>query len=366
MKIQEILIEKRCTPKISSAIAEFYDRWGAYSAQSPKRFIFRLLDICIQPKWEKYLRRLPVSHPVRIAFSEQKLSLIARQSGFGGLDEKIRLSINWNDHHVLKATLETLRHLAQACAYKKPKKLDEDLNSGRTDRNPNEFCRFCGNNTELFASIKRKEFEINKLVEPTKYKETKYKENEPGYFPDHKRADGKWPRLSAKYCWDHRQKFLELDKEGRPKRNPKYLAALRNIGAFDLELKRLQLQYRFCAEPYDQSAIDLYPEPPKPDHDINEFYFRVIRPIAAHATYENEKSVLRNEARKLVDAGITLVDAAGVADDTKKRIIMMRARGLNLTEIANLIGMKSPQAVSQALKRVDIDSGYRFDKKKAI
>ena len=357
MRIQEILVEKKCTPKISSAISEFYDRWKAYSAKSQKRNIFSLLDICIQPKWESYIRRLPLLHPVRIAFTDQKLSLIARQSGFNGLDEKIRRSIRWENHRVLNATLETLRHLAQACEFKKPRKLEDNLHSGRSDRNPTEYCRYCGNNTELFNSIKRKEFDKKYVLEPSKHKHTKYKEPKLGYDPDQKRLDQKTPRLSAKYCWDHRQKYLELDQKGRPKRNPDYLYALKNKERFELELKRLKRQYRWFHEPYDQSAIDLYPEPPKPDRDINEFYFYVTKPIAAYATYENEESVLRNTARKLVDERV---------DDTKKRIIMMRARGLNLTEIANLIGMKSPQAVSQALKRVELDSGYRFDKIKTI
>ncbi|WP_165967786.1 P-loop NTPase family protein [Sapientia aquatica] len=177
-------------------------------------------------------------------------------------------------------------------------------------------CRYeitacwCGKNTELFDS-----------------KQQIYQE---GYHPDSDPVS-----LSARYCSDHRPKYV-----GRKNINARYLSALNNNTDFEKELLRLELQCSSISEARAQSG----------DPDLDLFYLRII---AAKATFGDEESVLKNLARNLIDRRI---------DDTKKRIVMLSAKGKTQEEIASLVGMNSRQTVSKAL--ASVPSEYRFDRPK--
>jgi hypothetical protein len=262
------------------------------------------MDELIEPAWAKYIQTLPIRHPGRIAYIDISLSLIARTNGFRELEDTIIRNFPSTTDPIFSATLDTMREFALSCRLKKPKK----LKSRRSDRKPEEFCYFCGENTELFASSQG--------------------ENKPGYNPDESAA-----RLSSKYCAGHRPKYLDQT------RNSIYLSANRNRVAFKTELSRLERQRSSSSKSRAQSG----------DPDVDMFYLRLI---ASKAAYLDEESVLRNEARRLVDKRI---------DDTKKRIVMLRVKGFSHNAIAKLIGMNSRQAVSKAL--TSVCHTYRFDLK---
>jgi|GEM_PF-781585 hypothetical protein len=319
MRAKRIEILEECAPLIADAVNEFSNRWGPYSTKSRTRSLFSLYDKLIEPAWRGYLDSLPTSHQGRIAFANLSLSLIARANGFDELRKAISRTAKYNDpiysDPIFVATIDTIRYLAISCWSKRPKKLNEDLKDGRNDRKPDEFCRFCGENTELFA----------------RYRD----EHKPGYKPDIEGAI----QLSAKYCKDHRPKIV-INNEGKlvEIRNSKYVSASRNLVAFNTEISRLTWQRASLSEPHAKSG----------DPDVDQFYLQLI---SQNETYLNDESVLRNEARRLVDNRI---------DDTKKRIIMLHKNGLTLIEIANLVGMKSRQAVGKALaSKIPVE--YRFD-----
>ena len=308
MKDQRIRIWKGCEKSIAIAINTFSDSFDPYSIQSTKHSLFSLLDECVEPAWREFLQNQPTSMPIRIAIGLPPMSSIVRsEGGFRELETSFKRLIFWTKDTNLIATLESLGELALACRLKRPKKLTEER---RTDRRPEEVCLWCGENTELFNS-----------------KQQIYKE---GYHPDLDNVS-----LSAKFCFDHRPKYI-----GSKNINPRYLSALNNSKDFEKEFIRLELQCSSISEARAQSG----------DPDLDHFYLRII---AAKATFGDEESALKNEARKLIDKRI---------DDTKKRIIMLTAKGKTQDEISSLVGMNSRQAVSKAL--ASVPSEYRFDRPK--
>lgn len=298
-----IKIWQECNPLIAIAINNFQERWTPFSTESKTHSLSSLLSEIIEPAWKKYIQLLEKNYSVRAIFSIFSFSLITCTDDFRKLENAILENFPEAIDAELHATLETMRELFKSCSLKKPKY----LKNGRLDRRPNEICDFCGENTELFLSIKRGQ-------------------NILGYDPDEGTA-----RLSVVYCSKHRPKYLNQT------RNPLYQSANRNKISFKTELSRLERQ---CVSTSDSRAQSGNPE-------IDLFYVRLQ---AREAFFLTDVSNLRKEARRLVDTRI---------DDTKKRIIMLRAEGLTLNTIANLLDMKSRQAVSKALASVPML--YRFD-----
>lgn len=302
-----ILAWTGCAPILAAAVATFCDRWAPYSTKSRAYPIFKLYEEVIEPAWNAYLAALPLEHNGRVLCRDLKFAQLARAVGFSTVEtllaSTIRTYCKSSSHIDLEfdATLETLLIVARECHSKRPKK----LNSGRSNRIFQEFCEHCGANSELWDQAKGR--------------------SRTGYEPEGA------ARLSAKYCWDHRPKFLDGT------RNPQYLWAVRSKATFDEEFRRLRLQSRSMARPLAKTG----------DVCLDLFYLNVLAP---HATFPDEVAILRNEARKLVDSGM---------DDRKKRIVVMRASGFTLTAIADATGVKSRQAISKSL--ASVPSIYRFD-----
>ncbi|MET3122296.1 hypothetical protein AAKU67_001890 [Oxalobacteraceae bacterium GrIS 2.11] len=307
MKItKRIIIWKGCDERIISAVEQFSDRFGPYSAKSRQHSLFSLFEELVQPAWTDYLEALPIGNPYREKFEGISLIMIARMCGFRELEDFLVRNFPNNCDSTFAATLETMRELASECHRKRPRKLE----TGRKDRKHSIYCALCGAHTELY--------------------DIRQGQNQTTYDPEAGRA-----RFSAKYCWNHRPK--RLDKT----RNPTYQFANRSKATFDVEALRLMRQFSSFQELRSESG----------NADVDLFYLRLVR---IYSTYTDVESTLRNEARLLTDLHI---------DDRIKRIIMLRAKGLTLDAIAIEVGMKSRQAVFKALSSVPIE--YRFDLSKS-
>lgn len=303
-----IKVWEDCAGVVVSAVKTFCDRWGPYSTKSARHSILSLFEELIDPAFAAYRAALPDHHPGRRLFSDTSITELARHGGFALPEKAIRLILRQytkiHGHDVeYKATLETLLEGVKRCKTKRPKTLP--LPSGRANRLYSEHCEFCGTNTELAA----KEKGSTRL----------------GY-------DGEGAaRLSGKYCWKHRPKYLDGS------RNERYLSAVRHKHDFEIELERLTLQVSALSKPSAATG----------DSDLNLFYFKLLAP---HPVYASDMCFLRNEARQIVDSHVS---------DQKKRIVVMRSNHYSLTAIAEKVGAKSRQAVAKAL--ASIPKRYRFD-----
>ena len=305
---QRITIWNGCAPSIANAIEEFSDQWGSYSAESRSHSIFSLLNRLVEPSWKNYLQSLAEDHPGRHNCIDLSLNVVARTTGFRGLENAIIEKIHAMHADIemeFLSTLETLRELAINCRLKQPKK----LSTGRVNRKYHQLCTFCGEKTELAAY-------------DHKLKNLRYDPNG---------AENTAARLSAKYCYNHRPKFLDET------RNPEYLRASRHKIEFNTELSRLQRQ---------SSSMSIMRARTGDPH-VDRFYMNLI---VRGGIYGDEESILRNEARQLVDSKIC---------DEKKRILMLRAEGLTFNAIAIFVGMKSRQAIEKTIS--SIPKAYRFD-----
>jgi len=337
-----IQVWKGCAPVIAAAIDTFCNRWGPYSTKSHTRAIFTLFSQVIEPAWCTYINELPSDHRGRKLCADLTLTQTARTFGFHTVENLLRdrifeycademsadkkfllamptmrlredpialclehLALRYiNSDLEFEVTMATMREVARRCQNKQPR----TPSFGASNRRFQKFCEYCGSFTELEAHARR--------------------ETRAGYDRD---IDGGAARLSAKYCWGHRPKFLDQT------RNSEYLKALRGKREFNIQLTRLRQQSVSISEPLANTG----------DPALDLFYLNLI---AKRATYPDEESILRNEARQLVDSPI---------DDRKKRMVMLRASGLPLSAIADAVGAKSRQSVSKALSSVP--DKYRFD-----
>lgn len=303
-----IEVWRGCAEVVASAVKIFCERWGPYSTKSSRHSIFSLFEKQIDPAFAAYRTTLPDHHPGRELFSDMSITKLARHGGFGLPEKAIRLALRQftriaGHDAEYRATLETLLEVVRRCETKRPKSLP--LPSGRANRLYSTYCEFCGANTELAAQKKGY--------------------TQPGY-------DGEGAaRLSGKYCWEHRPKYLDGS------RNDKYLRAVRHKREFEIELGRLILQASALSKPSAATG----------DSDLDLFYFKLLAP---HPVYPSDICFLRNAARQIVDSRVS---------DPKKRIVMMRAGQYSLAAIAQKVGAKSRQAVAKALS--SIPKCYRLD-----
>jgi len=328
-----IQIWQGCAPTVASAVESFCERWKPYSRKSRTHSIFRLFEEEIEPAWNTYIDSLPLDHAGHKLCRDLKLGRLARTVGFSTLEAILKAAIRGYCKHEenfyqqltpsqrarfatphpdfsadleFESTLETLLIVTRECHNKLPKK--KNLAEGGSYRLYHEYCEHCGEFTELSARENG--------------------QSRTGYGPDGA------ARLSTKYCWSHRPKFLDGT------RNSEYLWAVRTKAEFDKELRRLQLQSRSTTKPVANTG----------DPYLDLFYMNLLGP---RAIYPDELATLRNEARQLVDTRM---------DDRKKRIVIMRASGFSLAAIADEVGANSRQAVSKALATVS--AAYRFDLEK--
>lgn len=315
--MRKIHIVRDCAPGLASAISAFEVEWGPYSAASKRFSIYRLVELHIDEAWFNYVNALPQGALFRELWGDQPVSKIARAKGFKGVDELLAKLFNWSSLlaspqpsavgsvgeslNSFRDTLETMREFSKACAAKRPKRQAlGPLNGMRRSR---ELCELCGNRTEL----------------------QRYRDGEP--WPQ----DGEESlRLSSRYCSGHRPRFLDDSW------NPAYRRATLSRQQFNEETLRLTRQSAALASPKAQSG----------DATVDLFYLKLTRKCCFYA---DEESAIRNEARALVDAGMT---------DRKKRFVVQLAQGLPQAEIARQAGLDR-QAVWRDIRSVPV--AYRFD-----
>jgi hypothetical protein len=305
-ELMRIEVWEGCATGVASAVERMSDRWEPYSTESRRHSMFSLFEELIVPALTTYLSTLSEHHRGRSVLPNISLAKLARVAGFGFVEDVIHSSLlhfikTGHDCIEFEGTLETLRVVASRCRNKLPKK----VLSPRANRSGSTYCEFCGAHSETVAAEKDK--------------------MHPGY------DRGSSARLSVKYCWAHRPKFLDRAP------NPEYLWAARHKVEFETELKRLSCQARSMSKPSAETG----------DPYLDLFYLRVLAPLAA---YPSDTSLLRNEARRIVDARLS---------DKRKRIVVMRAAQLSLAKVANEVGANSRQAVAKAL--ASIPAKYRFD-----
>lgn len=309
MSSERIKVWGGCSPTVAMAVETFCNRWGPYSTRSRTYSIFRLFEEVIEPAWRGYVSTVPITYSGSVLCRDLQFGHLARAVGFQTLEGIIadilrNLSLQSENSidaeldcaHEFEMTLEMMRVITRACYAKRPK-----TKNARNNRLTQETCTYCGEDTELVTQS----------------------------ILDHE-PEGS-VRLSSKYCSKHRPKF------GDGTRNPEYLRAARHAAEYETEIKRIQLQSTCLTKPNAQTE----------DVFLDDFYFKLV---SSYASYNHEVQFINNQARTLINERVT---------DSKKRIVMMRASGLSLSEIANSVGVKSRQAVSKAVN--SIPSFYRFD-----
>lgn len=339
-----ITIWAGCDPQMASALTAFSQAWGPYSAQSRRYSIFWLLRKLIDPAWFSLCQRTPAlsceelnralkryrDERIRRGLAycgeleltkKYSLSITSHYLGFDELDWFIRavsrnVIENYGYLDLLMPTLDSLRELAIACRAKKPKRESGrkvNLLLGQTT------CRFCNQPTELALYAAGRAWPEEDANDP-----------------------GRISRLSALYCCAHRPKKAFSDTV-----EADYSRAKRNQGAFEREIERLDFQSwagtTFACAKSGNSLVDDF-----------IWRFSVHRCLTHEQQSFDELSTLetriRREARMLVDWRIT---------DRKKEIIALLSSGLNQTQVAERLGLKSRQAISKTIQ--SIPSGYRLD-----
>ena len=272
----------------------------------------------IDPALLGYADRLPAGHPsLVVGFpglgTEHGLSALARANGFDDLErhmrEALRLFLRLSDYpcesNVFVATMETLIGMVAYSASKRSRKLKardhEYLNARRQGR---ALCELCGKHTELGAYLR----------------------------------DGTWPgpddadvsnklRLSHRYCSEHRPMMGGVW-------DASYKCAIRSKAKFEVEVVRLGKLSGARSFPSAKTGSGL----------VDQYIWNYAK---HHNLYCNERSDIREHARRMVESKIT---------DQKKQIIMLQAQGLNQSEVALELKI-TRQVVSKALKT--IPSEYR-------
>ncbi|WP_323018027.1 hypothetical protein [Castellaniella sp.] len=354
--LRHLLTESHCDPAVADATHTFLLEWGPYTEKGSKFSIYRLFREHIDPAWRELVQRNPRSLSTNIMeLAWTKYTLSALQPGTipgndgdivqGSNAEAVQLFTqrsrpkDWSAlstiaHHyrmdrlerflffvqrtspskhsqtladqAVIETIDVLRHLAEACSLKLPKRRpDRRL----TNRHQSSVCRFCGHPTEAADFHARGSEALRGLPDNT--------------------------RLSAKYCSRHKSKGPTS-----PAMRLAYQRAKRSEGAFSAELKRLHSQsIGGHTATYARSGNPL----------VDEFIRMLVAQRKLHheeqTTNEAVQSLdgpLHAEARKLVDWRMT---------DRKKEIVALLAQGLNQSQVAATLNT-SRQAVSKALQAI--------------
>ncbi|MCX4065130.1 LuxR family transcriptional regulator [Pseudomonas sp. S1Bt30] len=310
MKLSEIEIQivSSCSPILESAIRELVASWKPYSSSARRFPILRLIEGLIDPAIQQLTIHDSVfGRYVVGAGGKVSLSALIRTIHFKAVMRAqqvlIRQYISATKHtgeqsREVLGTLETIVELVGACGRKRPVRSRCPVKGVTQNEQRNrDLCEVCGNPSEL-----------TRLIDTGEWPE----ENDPDYAL----------HLSSRYCVDHRPRYADGSW------NSQYLRAKRSKEVFSLELVRLTRQSAQRSPPDDSegSIADRY-----------AFYHAHSLGLTAADEVE-----LRGQARLMTDARLT---------DTKKQMLMLRASGLNQSEIARTIGI-SRQAVSKALASI--------------
>jgi hypothetical protein len=335
----ENIIWRGCNTAVAGAIDLFVCRWKPYSVQSKKRSLARLFGIVIEPSWRSYLDSLPSSHPTRELPEATWLDLghLASEYGFSELRallESIASAVHRKGHREIgdfnsffpeigKAlpldtpsadsfdeTVASLITLVSRCEMKRHIRITRDFD-GINPHRGNEFCSFCGAQTEVRTYLALDE-ECRRRLWPHEGERLILK-------------------LSNKFCVDHRP----FGHDGRS--NAAYHQARRTKAQFEVETKRLHAQSMTRSKPVAATGSAA----------LDHFYLALIRREWPDA---GDFLDLRDHANDLARQKIT---------DKKKFIAILKASGMAQSEIGRRLGM-TRQAVHKALN--SLPKNCRFDR----
>lgn len=354
-----------CDKSVEAAITMFREQWHSYSQVSKSHNITRLIKELVDPSVSEYLSRLPANYLRYSPISSTKLTYsdLIKMRGFRYCSDCIgdylrpfvEHSTYTEQDKLFIATQETLKSLFSHCKGKRPKRsrLAPDIYFN-TERGKG-LCRLCGNPTEFSSFI------------------TNWDND--GFIEDAEEKYGlkKGPDFSHKYCAHHKPQLQDGSW------NSAYKQAKRSSKQFELEVLRLCRQ---IANPERLNAMS-------GDNLIDEYFYyylqdKTISDAQAHAcfdyiqntfsnpivvdekTYEKLVNIVNNMTNVGVSLGPDDIDKIrNIAremvnsrlSDNKKRMLVLRKKGFNQREIAEIIssltGKKlSHQAVSKAILSV--------------
>ncbi|WP_272693533.1 transcriptional regulator [Providencia sp. PROV039] len=354
-----------CDKSVAAAITMFREQWHSYSQVSKSHNIVRLIKELVDPAVSEYLNSLPTNYlryspiaPAKLTYSD-----LIKMRGFhycsDCIGDYLRPFVEHSTYtepdKLFIATQETLKSLFSHCKGKRPKRsrLAPDIYFN-TERSKG-LCRLCGNPTEFSSFITN--WDNDGFIDDT---EEKY-------------GLKKGPDFSHKYCAHHKPQLQDGSW------NPAYKQAMRSSKQFELEVLRLCRQ---IAKPERLNAMS-------GDNLIDEYFYyylknKTINYAQSLTCFEHIQNTFSGSitvdektceeiisiVNNMTNAGISLgpddIDKIrNIAremvnsrlSDNKKRMLVLRKKGFNQREIAeiisSLIGKKlSHQAVSKAIKSV--------------
>ncbi|MGO2322905.1 hypothetical protein [Vibrio casei] len=358
-----LIIDKGCDELVSQAIKRFRDEWAPYSQYSTRKNIINLIHKLLDNSIARFINSLPEKYQYFFPKQDEKisLSLLIKELGFQEAHKEIKrhlaFFIEYNSSGTeadrrFTATLEAIINLVWMCYLRRPKfqeySTDVKINTTRKQT----LCELCGEKTELTSFIKS----LDKNI-----------------IQDKDLDDINLMVLSHNFCSLHKQKKDDTSA---------YKRAKRSQNQFEIEVLRLRRQ---VAKPNKQNAMSgdelvdeyfyLYLQGKMVTSEQAETYMSYVR-----KTFGNQIKVdttmlqrlheisdsltnqgtmissgdidkIRNIARRMVDSRIT---------DNKKRMLVLKQRGLSQKEIAQRLtelGGKNitHQAVSKALRTIRHD-----------
>jgi hypothetical protein len=331
-----------CRPEVARAIGRVYRDWAPYSNKGGRYRLAALFNEHVAPAWLRYLQSIPGNSRAGKLLNSIHLICPRGPRGFRTLENVFVTlcrftvgdpSVTDSMRVELNATQNSVISLLQSCQAKHP------LSHGFGDVTRrkfacHEFCKFCGENTELFAAWS---------------------------LPQNRR--NAMSGLSGEFCKKHKK-----IKDGR--QNPAYQRAYRNHERFSSVLRSLNAQYqrqtyqrRKTSGPIPSNFYSLVAA----DLDPSKLEFSPIcfpdGYIVEDPDFEEweymDVSQIRNAARRIVDAGIT--------EAWMKVIVLLHAnRDSNQSEIAEKLGMSRQQlwGIVNSKKFQAIPKAFRFDKRR--
>jgi hypothetical protein len=341
--VDSVKIVGGCFPAIEHAVKAVQRAWDPYCKTGGEFRLANLFNDLVEPAWRSYVETIPPSTFAGKVSRNMRMHAPHGSAGFrtleGALRTQARLVLNDSGFAadgkvVYCATIDTLINLILACDAKPPKKRNI-LDGIRRRRTGDEFCKFCGEHTELHAATS----------------------------PD----AGAWiplAGLSDEFCARHKKGY-EVSGDSQKKQNADYFNAKRTYGRFLTVLSNLNRQSRLYKGTSGSSARG----------STDRFYALVIGSLEARIKTNPpptlhfrcdcgdpncsewdyvDMGLLRNCARQIVDAGIK---------DRWMQIIAFKHDGITDAELARGLGLTMHELKSTLMaKRFrQIPKEFRFD-----
>jgi len=250
----KIIPSKGCASIVALAVDKFCKEIGAYSVDSLRTPISSLFNRHIEVAWKQYAQTLPKTHAYNAFISNISFFDVVRKNEFKGLEDMIKVLLQYSSDAELYATLFTIKNVATVCQFKKPKRRLER----RFIEPLAEICYYCGRKTELFEAL-----QTTNNIRRDKENSIEIEAN-----------------LSPIFCLRHRSKLPNGNI------NPLYQSAKRDKKNYDLELSFLLRQSCSDAETRAQSGI----------FEVDQFHLKLQQ---RNQFAFSDEATLKNEAARL-------------------------------------------------------------------